>query len=115
MFNKKGQDVYVKETYQHSDKSYKLITRKNKIVLPKSLEKKAVEWYHLHLLHPGEKRLELTLRQHFAFIGLRTRVVQTCRACNVCRSLKTKNKKYGLLPPKEPELIPWHTLCTVST
>ena len=38
-------------------------------------------------------------------------MVKTCRACNVCRSLKAKQKKYGLLPPKEPELIPWHTLC----
>ena len=34
-----------------------------------------------------------------------------CKACNVCRSLKASHKKYGKLPPKEPEVIPWHTLC----
>ena len=88
------------------------ITREDKIVLPKSMEKKATEWYHTHLLHPGEKRLELTLRQHFTFIGLTPLVKHVCKACNVCRSLKRHNtKKYGKLPVKDPELIPWHTLC----
>ena len=76
------------------------------------MEKKATEWYHTHLLHPGEKRLELTLRQHFTFIGLTSKVKRVCKACNVCRSLKRHNtKKYGKLPVKDPELIPWHTLC----
>ena len=60
---------------------------------------------------PGNKRLELTLRQHFTFIGLGPLVTRVCKACNVCRSLKASHKKYGKLPPKEPEVIPWHTLC----
>jgi len=111
LFNKTGQTTYVKQTYHHASKSYELITKKDKIVLPKSLQKKATEWYHLHLLHPGETRLELTMRQHFEFIGLRPLAQRTCKACVVCRSLKSSNKKYGLIPPKEPECIPWHTLC----
>lgn len=101
-----------KQTIRHSDKSYDLIMREDKIVIPKKLEKKVVEWYHEHLLHPGEKRLELTLRQHFTFIGLGPLVTRVCKACNVCRSLKKHNsKKHGKLPPKDPETIPWHTLC----
>ena len=39
-FVKTGQTNYVKETFRHSDKSYELITRKKKIVLPKALERK---------------------------------------------------------------------------
>ena len=109
---KDGQKTYKVKTFRHSDKSYELVTRDDKIVIPKSLERKATEWYHAHLLHPGESRLELTLRQHFTFIGLKTMVIRVCKACNVCRSLKKHNhKKYGKLPPKDPELIPWHTLC----
>ena len=103
--------VYIRKTFQHSDKSYELVTRDDKIVIPKSLETKATEWYHTHLLHPGETRLELTLRQHFTFIGLKPMVHKVCKACNVCRSLKKSQLKYGKVPPKEPELIPWHTLC----
>ena len=39
-------------------------------------------------------------------------VQRVCKACNVSRSLKRHNtKKYGKLPVKDPELIPWHTLC----
>ena len=73
-------------------------------VIPKSLERRVTEWYHTHLLHPGTKRLELTLRQHFTFIGLEPLVTRVCKACNVCHSLKANHKKYGKLPPKEPEV-----------
>ena len=109
--NNKERHLYRKKKFRHSDKSYELVTRDDKIVIPKSLERKVTEWYHTHLLHPGEKRLELTLRQHFTFIGLGPLVTRVCKACNVCRSLKANHKKYGKLPPKEPETIPWHTLC----
>ena len=39
-FVKTGQTTYVKETFRHSDKSYELITRKKKIVLPKHYKRK---------------------------------------------------------------------------
>jgi hypothetical protein len=110
--HKPDQTTYTKKTFRHSDKSYELVTRNDRIVIPKSLERKATEWYHTYLLHPGETRLELTLKQHFTFIGLKPMTQRVCKACNVCRSLKANHKKYGKLPPKkEPETIPWHTLC----
>ena len=105
-------ETYGKKTFHHSDKSYELIVHGDKIVIPKRLERKAVEWYHAHLLHPGMTRLELTLRQHYTFFGLKTRVSQVCKACMVCKSLKKSQLKYGKLPVKaNPEWIPWHTLC----
>ena len=109
--NPKEKDHYKTKKFTHSDYSYDLVTRDGKIVIPKSMEQEVTEWYHEHLLHPGEKRLELTLRQHFTFIGLGPKVTKVCKACAVCRSLKAQRKKYGKLPPKEPETIPWHTLC----
>ena len=69
-------------------------------------------WYHYHLCHPGETRLELTLRQHYTWPGLKTSVQQTCRRCPICAEAKPKQGKYGKLPPKKnPEHVPWHTLC----
>jgi hypothetical protein len=107
-----GSKLYTKRLFRFSDQSFELITRDDKIVIPKQMQRKVIEWYHTHLLHPGEKRLELTLRQHFTFIGLGPMVTRVCKACNVCRSLKRHNKKkYGKLPPAQPDLIPWHTLC----
>ena len=103
--------MYSSKNYTFSDKSYDLITRDDKIVVPKSMEREITEWYHENLLHPGEKRLELTLRQHYTFIGLGPMTTKVCKACMTCRSLKANHKKYGKLPPKTPEIIPWHTLC----
>ena len=107
----KEKHLYSTKNYRFSDKSYDLITRDDKIVIPKSMERQVTEWYHENLLHPGQKRLELTLRQHFTFIGLGPMTTRVCKACMVCKSLKANHKKYGKLPPKQPELIPWHTLC----
>ena len=109
--NPKEQHLYSSKDFRFSDKSYNLITRDNKIVVPQSMEQEVTEWYHENLLHPGEKRLELTLRQHFTFIGLAPMTRRVCKACMTCKSLKANHKKYGKLPPKTPELIPWHTLC----
>ena len=36
---------------------------------------------------------------------------RSCRACKVCKAAKHGPKKCGLLPPKNPESIPWHTPC----
>ena len=97
---------------RYSDRTYRLLTREDKIVLPKELGKELAEWYHSHLLHPGETRLELSLRQHFCFKGLKPTVEKVCKTCAVCRTHKKRSKKHGKLPPKpNPEIIPWHALC----
>ena len=100
------------ESRKHSDQTYKIITKNGKILLPKSLHTKAAEWYHVHLCHPGETRLEATIRQHYDWKGLKTSVVKTCRGCANCKVNKKRSKKYGMLPAKQAaELVPWHTLC----
>ena len=109
---KKKPSEYKTQEYKASDKTYQLITKEDKIVLPKALQRKAAEWYHTHLLHQGETRMELTIGQHYTWTGMRRTITETCRACNVCKRLKKRLKKYGTIPPKKsPETIPWHTLC----
>ena len=44
------------------------------------------------MLQEGKTQLELTLCQHFKFIGSRMHVVKACHACNVYESLKVKQK-----------------------
>ncbi len=102
---------YKTKSYRHGDREYQLVTHNDKIVVPPSLQMRVTEWYHTHLLHPGETRMELTLAQHYCWRGLRSTVQRVCRACTVCKRLKPKYGKYGKLPPKQPETIPWHTLC----
>ena len=102
---------YKLEPHRFSDSTIELITREGKIVLPEPLQLKATEWYHTHLLHPGETRMELTIGQHFCWKGMRATIQRVRKACQICKTIKRSNRKYGLLPPKEPETIPWHTLC----
>jgi len=106
-------ELYIKKPYTFSDSTYKLITKNDKIYVPKALQQKCAEWCHLTLMHPGEKRLELTIAQHYTWIGLSTTCINVCKCCENCAASKKQDKKYGLLPPKPtPKIIPWHMLCT---
>jgi len=41
-----------------------------KIYVPTRLRKQILTWYHEFLVHPGQKRLELTVRQEkFSMLG----------------------------------------------
>ena len=113
LLTKLQQDPQYKiETRKFSDQSYDLITKHGKICVPTKLQRKTAQWYHEHLCHPGETRMELTLRQHYDWKGLITTVKQVGRACTTCqRRKKGKKIKYSKIPPKDPEVIPWHTLC----
>ena len=104
-------ESYSETTFRGGDKNYKLICNNNKIVIPKILQQRTVDWYHEMLCHPGETRTELSIRQHFDWKGLRTTVAATCKKCTTCQKAKTSNQKYGKLPPKTAEVNPWDTLC----
>ena len=92
-------------------KSRMLICRKDKIVVPISLQQRMVEWYHEILCHPGMTRTEETIRQHFWWNTLRKDVQTTCETCDVCQRTKRTNIKYGHLPEKVAESKPWDILC----
>ena len=70
-----------------------------KIVLPKKLLKPAIKWFHLVTGHPGEKRLEMTLKQRYYHPEIRHEVLRF--KCDACQRHKLPGKGYGLLPEKE--------------
>jgi hypothetical protein len=37
---------------------------------PQALQEQVVDWYHLHLCHPGTTRTEATIKQHFYWKNL---------------------------------------------
>ncbi len=55
--------------------------------------------------------MELTIGQHYCWEGLRNSIKRCNRGCAICKKQKPKQIKYGKLVPKNPETIPWHTLC----
>ena len=80
-------------------------------MVPPALQRKAAEWYHEILMHPGETRMELTMAQHYCWKGMRSTIQQVCKRCNICKRCKARTSKKGLIPAKKAEAIPWHTLC----
>ena len=78
----------------------------NRIVVPKALQPKILEWYHYLLVHPGRDRMLKSISQHFYWKGMAKDVEKYCRKCPICQTSKVNKKKYGLLPPEEPEVVP---------
>ena len=102
---------YSLQDYHGRGKKWSLITYNGKISVPQVLQKRTVEWYHYTLCHPGATRLEATIRQNFTWKNLREDVHKMCRKCPVCQKCKKSSKKYGHLPEKAAELVPWDKLC----
>ena len=75
---------YSVNVFHGGEKIRRLICYKGKIVIPKSLQRSIVEWYHNHLCHPGRVRTELTIRKHFYWKHLRETVQAVCDTCHIC-------------------------------
>jgi len=105
-------ELHGKKLHTFSDGAHELITKKDKIYVPKYSQHKCAKCCHLTPMHPGEQRRELTTAQHCMSIGLKSACVRACKRCENCTASKKRDQKKGLLPPKPNlEIIPWHTLC----
>ena len=63
----------------------------------------------MYLAHPGQNRMELTLRRTFTWENLRADVLHTVRNCRECQLCKKSRRKYGQLPVKTAEKSePWN-------
>ncbi|MGH7954378.1 MAG: integrase, partial [Gloeomargaritales cyanobacterium] len=90
---------------------YQIIYLDDKIIIPEDLLQAIVAWYHENLCHPGMTRQLLTITQYFWARHLRQFVDNYVRTCPVCQRQKRTPKKYGLLPPRDADTVPWQTIC----
>ena len=88
-----------------------LKTRKDKIFKPSKLQIYVLHWYHKYLLHSGMDRTEAMIFQHLYWLDIRNAARKEGSNCDNFRLTKTPNKKYGKLPAKLSEEIPWNKLC----
>ena len=81
----KYEETLVENTY--------VLCKNGKLIIPKTLQYKAVAWYHHYLQHPGHTRLEETLKAAMYWPGMRNTVrkyVKTCKSCQVNKRKKQK-------------------------
>jgi len=81
------------------------------IVVPRTLRKRLIDWYHTTPMHPGINRIEQTIKMHFTLPKLHDDFEKLCKSCKICQITKKTKIKYDKLPPKDAEARPWGTLC----
>ena len=106
-------ELFENREFVHADKRVTLVCDKetHKIAVPPKLQKLAVRWCHIFLSHPGKTRMEKTVGQHCTWPKMRDAIQRVVRRCPTCLENKKVQQKYGLLPYKEADVTPWHTLC----
>jgi hypothetical protein len=75
-----------------------------KIALPESMVVDTVKWFHQVMGHPGEKRLQETLNQHYYHPRLCCHIDKL--KCKDCQKHKLEGHGYGLLPKQEVRIHP---------
>ena len=102
---------YSIQDFHRGGKTCSLVCYKDKIVVPKALQQHVIDWYHTVLCHPGINRTEESIAQHLYWSKMRDEITNYVKVCPTCQKNKRKVKKYGRLPPKEAEVIPWDKMC----
>jgi hypothetical protein len=80
------------------------------LVIPKPLQVCAVKWYHHYLQHPGHTRLKEMMNAAMYWKGMCTTIQSITTSCRSCQINKRQSQKYGHLPPKTVNTIPWEYL-----
>jgi Integrase zinc binding domain len=102
---------YSLKKFHGGGKDQSLICYKDKIVVPKKLQKHITHWYHTVLCHPGINRTEVSIGQHLWWPKMRDQITNFVTQCSICQLNKRQHKKFGELQPKIAETIPWDKLC----
>ena len=87
----------------------------HRIIVPETLRKRLMKWYHTMLLHPGADRLYITLHQHYTWPNMSRDVSTYVKNCPICQRAKRGLRGYGKLPVKDPETEPWKDIAVDLT
>ena len=89
----------------------KIVSFRNRIYIPQELRRQVLSWYHHYLCHPGATRMYKTIGATMYWESMESDIKAFTKACPTCQKHKKKRKKYGKLPPKQVDLIPWECVC----
>jgi hypothetical protein len=59
----------------------KVLCKNGKLIIPASLQHRAVSWYHHYLQHPGHSRFEETMRSVMYWKGMCTTIRRYVKSC----------------------------------
>jgi len=82
---KKNSTGYSAKAFCGGGKERMLICRNDKIIVPKSLQKRVITWYHNTLCHPGINCTEETISQHLWWPNMRDEITDYVSRCPTCK------------------------------
>ncbi len=86
-------------------KNRNLICFEGKVVIPKALQSRIVDWYHKYLSHPGINRTKETIGQHLWWPKMCDQIAKAVNTCPIWQRNKKQRNKYSHFPPKEAEAL----------
>jgi hypothetical protein len=89
----------------------KVLCKNGKLIIPASLQHRAVAWYHHYLQYPGHSCLKKTMRSVMYWKGMHTTIRRYVKSCRSCQVNKRHSLRYGHIPPKLVMMTPWRALC----
>ncbi len=97
----------LKEKYETTlIKNTSVLCKNGKLVIPRSLQHRAVSWYHHYLQHPGNTRLKETLKASMFWKQMHSTVCSYIKNCCSCQVNKRRSQKYGKMPTKLATITP---------
>ena len=71
------------------------VAKQERIIVPKSLQNRLMQWYHTMLVHPGNDRRFNTLHQHYTWPNMRAAIAKCVKHCDACQRAKRGQRGYG--------------------
>ena len=89
---KKTKSLYSIQPFSGGGKTRELICYNGKIVVPKKLQQRVIQWYHDYLGHPGINRTN-GVGQHLWWPKMRNQITSLVTACSTCQVNKRRTSK----------------------
>jgi hypothetical protein len=89
----------------------KVLCKNGKLIIPASLQHRAVAWYPTTTSNPGHSRLKETMRSMMYWKGMHTTIWRYVKSCRSCQVNKRHSLRYVHVPPKLVITTPWRVLC----
>ena len=101
------EDIGKKSGADHVVTELDATDNQQRIIVPQSLRKRLMAWYHTMLVHPGSDRMYYTLRQHYTWPNMSKEIKLYTKHCEACQKAKRGVRGRGHIPMKDTETEPW--------
>jgi hypothetical protein len=97
VYYKKNAIMPKKDTCLQLVEDTKVLCKNGNLIIPASLQHRAVAWYYHYLQTPGHSRIKEPMRSMMYWKGMRTTIRRYAKSCRSCQVNKRHSLKYGII------------------